>query len=273
MTVALALSVLVVSFPWSVGGDTTPLSERIAPPTGFVRKPAAKGSFAQWLRSLPVRPGRPQVSLHDGRLKGNQTAHHVVLDVDVGGKDLQQCADATMRLRAEYLRAADRADDICFRFTSGHAASWSKWRDGERPKVKGSKVKWQKTASKDGGYGNFRRYLDKVFMFAGTHSLEKELSVVRDASKIEAGDVFIRGGFPGHAVIVVDVVDNDSGGRMFMLAQSFMPAQQIHVLRNPANPSSPWFRAQRRGPLLTPEWPFDFADLRRFPERGCPPVR
>jgi hypothetical protein len=54
---------------------------------------------------------------------------------------------------------------------------------------------------------------------------------------------------------------------MMLLAQSFMPAQSIHVLRNPADGrGGAWYRAAFRGGLATPEWTFGVTDLRRFPE-------
>jgi hypothetical protein len=73
------------------------LERRIAPPRGYVRKPAAPGSFAAWLRGLPLKPGRPAVRLHSGDRKWNQEAHHAVVDIDCGAEDLQQCADAVIR--------------------------------------------------------------------------------------------------------------------------------------------------------------------------------
>ena len=91
-----------------------------------------------------------------------------------------------------------------------------------------------------------------------------------DPSKIEPGDVFLRGGFPGHAVIVLDVAADETGARAFLLGQSFMPAQQIHVLKNPAG-ASIWYEARASGPLVTPEWKFNYTDLRRFASGGPPP--
>jgi hypothetical protein len=191
-----------------------------------------------------------------------------VLDVDVGDKDLQQCADAVIRLRAEYLFAGPCQDEIRFNFTSGDTAKWKEWRDGVRPVIAGNSVSWEKRATADGGYANFRSYLETVFTYAGSASLERELSPVAEPEDVNPGDVFIQGGFPGHAVLVVDVAENDSGDRVFLLAQSYMPAQDIHILRS-FERISPWYRAQRSGALQTPEWDFDYDDLRRFRSLDC----
>jgi hypothetical protein len=40
------------------------------------------------------------VLLYNGAPKFRQDVHAAVIDIDVGTRDLQQCADATMRLRA-----------------------------------------------------------------------------------------------------------------------------------------------------------------------------
>ena len=243
---------------------------RIGEPPGFSRQQAAQGSFAAWLRGLPVKPGRPEVRLYDGRKKGNQAAHHVVLDVDVGDRDRQQCADAVMRLRAEYLRQAGKEGDVCFRFTDGAPARFTEWKEGMRPRVSARKTTWDRTAAPGASYASFRRYLDVVFSYAGTQSLARELDKVVDPSRIEAGDVFIQGGSPGHAVLVLDVAEDARGKRAVLLAQSYMPAQDIHVLRNPGTPGNPWYVIAGDGPLATPEWHFPPGSLRRFSAAGCP---
>lgn len=275
---ALVLSLLLLlarpvpaDYPWAPSGTSGgTLAGRIAPPPGFRRAPAAPGSFAAWLRGLPLHPGRPPVHLFDGGLKGNQEAHHAVVRLDVGARDLQQCADAVMRLRAEFLRDRGCDGDIAFRFTSGHRAAWTDWRRGLRPRISGNQVTWRSAAAEDGSYASFRRYLDTVFTYAGSASLSKELERVDDPSRLAAGDVFIQGGFPGHAVLVADIAEDGRGRRAFLLLQSYMPAQEVHVLRNPAGAPSPWYLAQPGGVLETPEWTFRFEDLRRFPApRSC----
>ena len=263
------IGLVLSSQPWPSTSESSPLHRRIPPPDGYKRVTVKEGSFGAWLRNLPVKPGRPSVRLHNGRLKPNQSAQYVVLDIDVGKKNLQQCADAVMRLRAEYLWATDQKKDICFRYTSGDKASWTSWASGVRPKIRGNRVSWSKRSKKNHSYPNFRKYLDSVFMYAGTYSLQKELRSVSRPSDIRMGDVFIQGGFPGHAVIVIDVAVSEQGQKKFLLAQSYMPAQDIHVLRRPGG-DSPWYLARDLGKLHTPEWTFRYQDLKRFSSKACP---
>lgn len=57
------------------------------------------------------------------------------------------------------------------------------------------------------------------------------------------------------------------GKKVFLLAQSYMPAQHTHVLVNPNNRGlSPWYElsATDEGYLTTPEWTFQKKDLKRF---------
>jgi hypothetical protein len=107
------------AYPWLDAPPAGTIESRVPPPSGWKRLAVIPGSFAAWLRALPVKPGRPEVHLFNGKLKGNQEAQLVVLDVDTGRRDLQQCADAVMRLRAEFQRQAGRENEICFRFTDG----------------------------------------------------------------------------------------------------------------------------------------------------------
>jgi len=242
------------------------IATRVPPRTGYEFVPTEPGSFAAWLTQLPLKPGRPPVLLHNGRRKGNQSAQHAVIDLDVGERDLQQCADAIIRLRAEYLWAAGRKDDIHFNFTSGDRADYARWREGARPVVRGETVTWVRSAGRDDSHECFRAYLDTVFAYAGTYSLSQELSRVPSAADMQIGDVFIRGGFPGHAVVVVNMAAHpETGERVFLLAQSYIPAQDIHVLRNPADADlSPWYSLDFGDMLRTPEYTFRRDELRRF---------
>ncbi|MCG8461646.1 MAG: energy transducer TonB, partial [Holophagales bacterium] len=179
------------------------------------------------------------------------------------------CADAVIRLRAEYLFARRCDGEIAFDFTSGDRARWSAWAAGNRPRVEGDRVSWSRRASPDASYASFRRYLSAVFTYAGTYSLARELERVEDPARALPGDVFVQGGFPGHAVVVLDVAESLSGSRRLLLAQSYMPAQDLHVLVGPGGSVDPWYPALAEGTLETPEWRFDYRDLRRFPSATC----
>jgi hypothetical protein len=251
-------------YPWLTGKPQATIGSRFTAPDGYRRSRLAPGCFGQWLRGLPLRPAGTPVHLHDGRKKVNQGVHAAVVDIDVGHRDLQQCADAAMRLRAEFLFFGGRFQDIHFNFTSGDEAAYMQWRNGYRPSVRGNSVSWLRRAGVETSYGSFRKYLDTVFTYAGTLSLSRELTT-RSTATLRIGDLFIRGGSPGHAVIVVDMAQNAAGNRLFLLAQSYMPAQDIHILKNPDDPHlSPWYSVPVGSTLRTPEWTFTTSDLKGF---------
>jgi len=242
------------------------IGERFAVPDGFRRITLDDRSFGYYLRNLPLKPLESKVTYYDGSNKPKGTVYEAVVDLPIGKRDLHQCADAVMRLRAEYLFSLKKYDSIHFNFTNGFRADYSKWQKGQRISVKGNRVKWIHSAQPSNSYADFWKYLEMVFSYAGTASLEEELKSI-SLQELQTGDVFIQGGFPGHAVIVVDVAWEDTTReKVFLLAQSYMPAQEIQVLKNPNNSGlSPWYRiSEIHQELRTPEWVFKNTDLKRF---------
>lgn len=236
------------------------IATRFSPPENCSRIEAVPNSFGAYLRSLPLKAAGANVVLYSGTPKARQDVHAAVIDISVGEKDLQQCADAIIRLRAEYLYQSGNAEQITFNFTNGFAARWERWSQGERINVTGNKCAWMNTAKPDNSHDQLLYYLERVFTYAGTLSLSKELKSCSDKA-MQIGDVFIHGGSPGHAVIVVDIARDQLGRTYFMLAQSYMPAQNIHVLQNLANPAlGTWFLEGEGDQLRTPEWSFDWSD-------------
>lgn len=258
-------AVLLLTWPWlPADAQRERIQERFPPPLGFEREALPVGSFGQWLRGLPLLPAGAPVLLFDGRPKGRQDVHAAVIDLEVGRRDLQQCADAVMRLRAEYLFASGRPAEIAFDATSGDRLPFARWARGERPVVEagGRRLRWAAGSRADGSHAALRRYLDVVFGYAGSYSLARELRPVPSAG-LQPGDVFIQGGFPGHAVIVLDSARASDGRRVFLLAQSYMPAQQVHVLLRPDGHGA-WYALEPEAPLATPEWTFPPGSLRGF---------
>jgi len=233
-------------------------------PAGYKRVSPEAGSFGAWLRELRLKTNNT-VYLYNGEIKPNQSAQFAVLDVSVGKKDLQQCADAVIRLYAEYMYSSRRYTQIAFHATDGTLMDYNSWMKGYRFPVKNGRLQRQLTGIACQGRDCFYQYLQTVFSYAGTLSLSKELVAVPSPSDIQAGDVFIRGGSPGHAVLVMDMAVNTAGQKVFLLAQSYMPAQDIHVLKNPGNSFQPWYYVAGAGKLLTtPEWIFKWDELMRF---------
>lgn len=240
------------------------IEERFLVPQPFERIALKEDSFEYYLRNLYLKDFGEKVYHYDGKEKRNKV-YVSVIDMDIGNRDLQQCADAVMRLRGEYLYSKGDYNNIHFNFTNGFNADYNKWVDGYRIVVEGNSVEWIKGSEYDDSYETFREYMNIVFTYAGTLSLSNELVKVKNVEDIKIGDIFIQGGSPGHAVIVVDVAINlESGDKVFLLAQSYMPAQSIHILKNPNDEKlSPWFSINGKT-LVTPEWTFDISDLMRF---------
>ena len=244
--------------------DYNDVSE-INTPDGYSRIKIDSGSFADYLRHLPFKKNHDYVLLYDGSMKGYQGSQLKVVDIDVGTQDLQQCADAVLRLKAEHqLKSGDKTN-IGFHFLNGDYCDYSKYAEGYRVKVDGWRTSWHKTAAPDYSYKGFKKYMTLVFNFCNTHSMIKEMENIK-VQEMKIGDVFIRkSGDIGHAMVVVDMAINAEGKKVFMLAQSYMPAQEIHVVVNPYGTNdSPWYSLDFGTLLDTPEWAFTDLDLYRF---------
>ena len=237
---------------------------RFRPPAGYSRTAADSASFTFFLRNFPLKQDAVAVHHYDGTVK-NPSYHAAVLDLSTGTENLQQCADAVMRLRAEYFYGIKAYNKMHFNFTNGFRCGFDRWSQGCRVKVQGNQTSWVCGQTPSADRKAFQAWMNQVFMFAGTLSLEQELQKV-PATALQTGDVWIKGGSPGHAVIVMDMCQDSIGNKLFLLAQSYMPAQDMHILENVHEPAiSPWFRIPETGKeLYTPEWTFSYSQLRRF---------
>ena len=237
--------------------DYEPLAARFPPPSGFERVELPEGSFAQWLRNLPLlSEGSPVLDETGRRLALGPAA---VVDMDV--RRFQECADVILRLRAEYLRWAGREDEIVFHLTGPGTISWPEWRRGMRPRLEGDRLVFAHAAEVDGSRESFDRFLASVFEWCGTISLASEGQAVT-FEDVQVGDYFARGGSPGHAVVIVDLARSEAGELLALILQGYMPAQSPHVLMG-GEPGA-WFAPDADTPVRVPWGSFTWEDLRRF---------
>jgi Domain of unknown function (4846) len=234
--------------------------EAIPLPAGFHRVPLDVESFAAWLRKVTLKKDNT-VYLYNGQRKANQDAQFAVLNISVGHEDLQQCADAVMRLRAEYLFSIHDYEAIDFYTEQGVRLNFAMWA-AERKVILAGNGEQSRIRS------CFDAYLRAVFTYCSTRTLHKQLLRARSFGLIQAGDVLIRAGSPGHAMLVIDVAEDNQGHRIYLLAQSYMPAQDIHIVKNPLDAAfSPWYRVDTTASLIqTPEYEFTTNELSVWPK-------
>lgn len=255
----------VVTKPSYINETGKTIKTRVNTTENFKRVAVDSSSFQYYIRHQKLKVFGSKVINYDGHPYFYQLGHVGVLDVDVPSNGLQQCADALMRLRSEYLWETNQKNKIGFNFTSGHYCSWTKYAEGYRPKINGNKVSFHKTASANSSKANFYKYLNLIYTYAGTMSLNHELKEIKAINKLQIGDMLIVGGFPGHIIMIADIAENVNGERQFLLIQGNTPAQSIHMLKNLDDTSiSPWYNLEINSEISVPGFTFANSKFVRF---------
>jgi hypothetical protein len=252
--------VLLVLFSCSnVPASDIDASHTSLPFTPVSSKKYEVNSWQYFLQHLPV-VDKPIVD-YRGKPVSYQQKHVGIIPYDVGTTDLQQCADALMRLRAEYLFQQKRYDEIGFHFVSGDYYSWNDYCKGLKPVVKGRGIQFINVTSSEKTHQSLRRYLDIVYTYASTISLSKEL---KPANSFEIGTVVIYAGSPGHCFIIIDKAPNEKGENVYKLAEGYTPAQSIYVLRNLSENGVSVWHTLTKGVIETASYRFESYKLGRF---------
>lgn len=240
------------------------LEKRVRVPAGYERKKADSDSLTTFLREYSLKKAGSKVLLYNKKKKENQTAHAAVFKLPIENENLQQCADSVMRVYAEYFWKTNQKERISFRFVDGFQADYVRWREGYRIQTGATRSSWVSSGAYDDSYKNFQKYMRMVFAYASTLSMKAESKKIK-LSKIRVGDIFLKDGSPGHVVMVVDICENEDGKKAFLLGQGYMPAQEFHLLKNPAHEEDPWYyETEITYPLETPEYTFEKGCLRRL---------
>ncbi|MDG5492840.1 DUF4846 domain-containing protein [Psychroserpens sp. SPM9] len=250
--------------PSLVNSDSLTITSRVNTPIGYKRVAYKSGSFAEYLRNYKLKPFGSKIINYDDSEYFWQGGHIGILEIPVPKNGLQQCADALIRIRSEYLWDNNRKNEIGFNFTSGHYCSWIAYAEGYRPKINGNKVTFNKTASANHSKANFYKYLNLIYMYSGTLSLYNELESIDDTN-LHIGDMLIKGGSPGHIVMICDEVINDNGDKLFLLFQGNTPAQSVHLVKNLEDSDiSPWYDLKKDATIPVSNYTFASAKFVRF---------
>lgn len=193
-------------------------------PVGYKRVPVEKGSYGEYLRSLPLKPRGAKVYLYRSkRLANYQWLSAGVVDMPLLSND-EQCADVCMRMRGEYLFRTGKYNQLCFTTLNGKKLQYT-GRNNRKA---------------------FEQYMRQVFGSCNTTSLHRSLSA-RELKDMQIGDVFV---YPhrnvagkdryGHAVMVADMAVDKQGKKIFLLIEGNTPARDIHIVRNFNPLLNPW---------------------------------
>lgn len=241
---------------------------RFPTPSGARRIHADDGSYAHWLRHLPLLPSGTPVRRYDGvELTWATSITAAVVDLDVGKEDLQQCMDTLIRLRAEYHWSQGRFNAIRFPYAGGIFFSFDEWCRGLRPRKNATgKQELAPTASPSDGRKSFQKYLR--FLFAMTGTVHYPTAPRVSFNQLQPGDFFLEPSPSpqqlGHALVILDIARDPSGRTWALIGQGFTPAQDFHILR--ASASSVWFELIPEKPMEFPSWatPFTWNQVHRF---------
>ncbi len=244
------------------------LEQRFPTPPGYSRVAVEPGSFAEWLRSLPLAAEGTPVTTFDGKesLAGDDDYLAGVIAIDTGNADLQQSSDVIIRLQAEYLWSKGEKARISYSSATKLNMPLSRWEKGQRLLPNGPNVFWviKEAQPSELTYAEFRRYLDAVFNWANSTALAARSTVVSDPKELVPGDFFLQSRAPNHVAIVLDLAEKPSGERVALLGQARNPAESVHVVR--PGKATPWFSVRPPVPVLTPHsQALAWDDLRRLP--------
>lgn len=224
LSVSLIVIAIICGWCWWSSKTSNPWNAKtigdVPVPYGYTRIEVQNGSYAEYLRSLPLRKRGTKVNLYTGGEANLQFLSSGVIDQDILSNS-EQCADVTMRLRAEYLWQKGRYSEISFRNVNGKQMNYT---GGSSRKA-------------------FESYMRNVYGLCNTYSVYHE-TVPRNIQDVQPGDVLVypaRSGHKyGHALIVVDVAKKDSKVAI-MFVEGNTPARDKHIVRNMNPQDNPWF--------------------------------
>jgi len=206
------------------------------PSKNFHRINTEAGSFAKWLRQLPLKKSGSEVMNYKGGVfkSGVDSSVAFVVDLDIKGRRLEQCMDIVIRLYAEYLWGTRQIEDLQLPLPGGYWLKWQKWKEGYRPVFKGIKVTMSKSSQPDTSFKSYRTYLNTVYSESHSQQFYHAYKPVQRID-VQIGDIIIKRGTKGHAIMIVDLAIDEHGEMIALIGNGDTPACQFFLLNYKTN--------------------------------------
>ena len=237
----IPLSVVIILCVSSILKSQNFIRQITLPSSEFKRIAVEPGTFAQWLRELPLKaPGTDVLNYRGGIFKtGTDTAVAAVVDWDISGRRLEQCMDIVVRFYAEYIWEKNKGNELSLPLPGGYWLAWVNWKQGYRPIFKGIDVQQLLVSKPDSRYYTFNKYLNTIFSASYTQQFYHAYQVV-ERKNVKIGDFIIKKGTKGHTVMIVDLAQNDTGDLIALIGNGDTPACQFFLLKSVTG--DPWIR-------------------------------
>ncbi len=228
------------------------VKERFKPPEGYYRVPVKEGSFAEYLRGLPLRPKGDAVKDYRGRVhvSPKDSALAAVIAMEINGEKMLQCMDILIFLYSDYLSAHNNYASIRFPLPDGLMFSLQQWQSGLRPSFSGLHFRLKKEATPSADTSDaINRFLRTIYYYSNTQTFYHYYKNV-ELKNLRIGDFIVKKGKNGHAVMIVDLIENNNGHRRALFAQGDTPACALHILSyRDKQPWAPIEHSQKAPPL------------------------
>jgi uncharacterized protein DUF4846 len=204
---------------------------RFEPPKDFKRIWYKNNGFADWIRNLPLKESKSEVLDYHGKIfkSKDDTTIAAVVNWDIKGKRLEQCMDILIRFHAEYLWENNKQEKLVLPLPGRKSLKWKDWQEGFRPKFKGINFDLIKSDKYNSSKNNFNKFLNLVFAESHTQQFYYAFPQI-EREEVQVGDIIIKKGIKGHAVIIVDLAKNSEGDLIALVGQGDTPACEFYLL-------------------------------------------
>ena len=209
------------------------------PSEDFQRITIEQNSFAVYLRQLPLKKPGSDVVNYKGEVfkSGSDTSVAYVVDMNITNRYLEQCMDVLVRLYADFLWQKKQAEELTLPLPGGHWLAWQNWKEGFRPVFRGINLSLIRATQPDSSFQSYRTFLNTVYSESHTQQFYHAYQPVKRMD-VNIGDMFIKKGTKGHAVMIVDMAINERGQMIALIGNGDTPACQFFLLNYQTN--NPW---------------------------------